>query len=157
MLSVKELYTFRMIQKTTVAYSDLHTHARKFVSNDLVDCCCCAPLLEDTSFENGYSTTEEVGCSAFSQGVCNSCVMCISHTTSHGTIEPSTPGTRNSSLLCVQTSSEAHPTFYPMGTGGPFPGVKRGRGVTLTTHPRRVPRSRKSKSYGSCPLGAWMA
>jgi hypothetical protein len=22
-----------------------------------------------------------------------------------------------------------------MGTGGPFPGVKRGRGVTLTTHP----------------------
>lgn len=23
----------------------------------------------------------------------------------------------------------------PMGTGGPFPGVKRGRGLTLTTHP----------------------
>jgi hypothetical protein len=23
-----------------------------------------------------------------------------------------------------------------MGTGGPFPGVKRGRGVTLITHPR---------------------
>jgi len=22
-----------------------------------------------------------------------------------------------------------------MGTGGPFPGAKRGRGVTLTTHP----------------------
>jgi len=23
----------------------------------------------------------------------------------------------------------------PMGTGGPFPGVKRGQVVTLTTHP----------------------
>jgi hypothetical protein len=23
---------------------------------------------------------------------------------------------------------------HPVGTGGPFPGVKRGRGVTLTTH-----------------------
>jgi hypothetical protein len=26
-----------------------------------------------------------------------------------------------SSGLCVQTSSESHPAFYPMGTGGPFP------------------------------------
>jgi hypothetical protein len=25
-----------------------------------------------------------------------------------------------SSTLCVQTSSEAHPTSYPMGTGGTF-------------------------------------
>jgi hypothetical protein len=24
----------------------------------------------------------------------------------------------------VQTGSEAHPTFYPMGTGGSFPGGK---------------------------------
>jgi hypothetical protein len=36
---------------------------------------------------------------------------------------------------CVQTSSEANPASYPKGTGGAFPGVKRGRGVTLTTHP----------------------
>jgi len=28
-----------------------------------------------------------------------------------------------------------------MGTGGPFPEAKRGRGVTLTTHPHLVPRS----------------
>jgi hypothetical protein len=34
-----------------------------------------------------------------------------------------------------------------MGTGGPFPGAKRGRGVTLTTHPHLVPRSRMSRSY----------
>jgi hypothetical protein len=37
--------------------------------------------------------------------------------------------------LCVQTISEAHPACYPVRTGGPFPGVKRGRGVTQTTHP----------------------
>jgi hypothetical protein len=40
-----------------------------------------------------------------------------------------------SSSLCVQTGSEAHPASYPVGTGGPFPGVKRGRGVSLTAHP----------------------
>jgi hypothetical protein len=26
--------------------------------------------------------------------------------------------------LCVQTGSGAHRTSYPMGTGGPFPGVR---------------------------------
>jgi hypothetical protein len=31
------------------------------------------------------------------------------------------------------------------------PGVKRGRGVTLTTHPHLVPRSRMSRSYTSSP------
>jgi hypothetical protein len=29
-----------------------------------------------------------------------------------------------SSNLCVQTGSGTHPASYPMGTGGPFPGVK---------------------------------
>jgi hypothetical protein len=46
-----------------------------------------------------------------------------------------------SSSPCVQTGSEAHPASYPMGTGVPgvlSPGVKRGRGVTLTTHPHLV-------------------
>jgi hypothetical protein len=37
--------------------------------------------------------------------------------------------------LYVQTSSEAHPASCKMGTGGHFPEVKRGRGVTLTIHP----------------------
>jgi hypothetical protein len=37
--------------------------------------------------------------------------------------------------LCVQTGSEAHPVSCPMGTGVLNPWVKRGRGVTLTTHP----------------------
>jgi hypothetical protein len=37
--------------------------------------------------------------------------------------------------LCVQTGSGAHPASCPMGTGVLSPGVKRGRDVTLTTHP----------------------
>jgi hypothetical protein len=40
-----------------------------------------------------------------------------------------------SSSLCVQASSEAHPASYTRGTVGPFPGVKRCRGVNLTIHP----------------------
>jgi hypothetical protein len=33
------------------------------------------------------------------------------------------------------SSSEAHSASYPVRTGSNFPGVKRGRAVTLTTHP----------------------
>jgi hypothetical protein len=40
-----------------------------------------------------------------------------------------------SSSLCVQTGSGAHPASCAMGTVGPFPGVKSGRGVKLTTQP----------------------
>jgi hypothetical protein len=43
--------------------------------------------------------------------------------------------------LCVQTGSGAHPASCTMGTGVLSPGVKRERGVTLTTHPHLVPRS----------------
>jgi hypothetical protein len=32
-----------------------------------------------------------------------------------------------SSSLCGDTSSEAHPASYPVGTGGPFPADKAGR------------------------------
>ena len=38
----------------------------------------------------------------------------------------------------VQTGPGAHPAFRTMGTGY-FPGVKSGRGVTLTPHPLLVP------------------
>jgi hypothetical protein len=62
-----------------------------------------------------------------------------------------------SSSLCVQTSTEAHPASYPMDTGGPFPRVKRGRVVTLTTQPHLVPRSRMCRSCVFSPLGACMA
>jgi hypothetical protein len=40
-----------------------------------------------------------------------------------------------SSSLCVQTGSGAHPAPCTMGAVGPFPGLKRGRSVALTTHP----------------------
>jgi len=42
----------------------------------------------------------------------------------------------------VQTGPGTHPASYTMGTG-PFPGVKCGRGVLLTTHPLLAPRSWK--------------
>jgi hypothetical protein len=57
-----------------------------------------------------------------------------------------------SSNLWVQTGSEAHPASCTMGTGGPFPGLKRGQGVTLTTQPYLVLRSWMSRSYTSSPL-----
>jgi hypothetical protein len=56
-----------------------------------------------------------------------------------------------SSNLRVQTGSEAHATSCTMGIGGPFPGVKRGRDVTLTTQPHVVPKSIMSRSYISSP------
>jgi len=45
----------------------------------------------------------------------------------------------------VQSGPGAHPASCKMGTG-PFPGVKCGRGVLLTTHPLLVPRSWKSRA-----------
>jgi hypothetical protein len=56
-----------------------------------------------------------------------------------------------SSNLCVQTGSGAHPASCTVDTGGPFPGAKRGRGMTLTTHPHLMLRSRMSRSYISSP------
>jgi hypothetical protein len=44
-----------------------------------------------------------------------------------------------------------------VGTGGPFPGVKRGRGAMLTTHLHVVPRSRIIRTYTPVSLGACMA
>jgi hypothetical protein len=57
--------TFKM--KTNAVYLKLHTHTpidRKniVVSDDLGDSCCCVPLLDDSSFENGYFTTEDLVC-----------------------------------------------------------------------------------------------
>jgi hypothetical protein len=54
-----------------------------------------------------------------------------------------------SSSPCVQTGSGAHPAQWVPGVLSP--GVKRGRGVTLTTHPHLVPRLRMSRSYTSSP------
>jgi len=51
----------------------------------------------------------------------------------------------------VQTSPESHPASCTMGTGS-FPGIKSGRGVTLTTHPLLVPWSWKSRAIPLIPL-----
>jgi hypothetical protein len=48
-------------------------------------------------------------------------------------------------VLPVQTGPGAHPASCKMGTES-FPGVKRDRGVLLTTHLLLVPRSRKSRA-----------
>jgi len=53
----------------------------------------------------------------------------------------------------VQTGPGAHPTSCTMGTGS-FPGVKSGRGVTLTPHRLLVPWSRKSRVISLLPLWA---
>jgi hypothetical protein len=79
-----------MIQKTNVVYT--HTtwqkYSRSFVSNDPGEC-CCAPLLDATTFEIGYPTTEKLVYSAVSkERVRNSCVMCTLHTISQGTTQP---------------------------------------------------------------------
>ena len=51
----------------------------------------------------------------------------------------------------VQTGPGAHPASCTMGTGS-FPGVKRGRGVTLTLRPLLVPWSRKGRAIPLLPL-----
>ena len=53
----------------------------------------------------------------------------------------------------VQTGPGAHTGSYTMGTGS-FPGVKSGRGVTLTTHPLLVPWSWKGRAISLLPLWA---
>ena len=50
----------------------------------------------------------------------------------------------------VQTGPETHPASCTKGTGS-FPGVKSGRGVTLTPHPLLVPLVMKEQSYTSTP------
>ena len=53
----------------------------------------------------------------------------------------------------VQTGPGAHPASCTMGTGY-FPGVKSGRGVTLTSHALLVPWSRKGRAiYLLPPMG----
>jgi hypothetical protein len=49
--------------------------------------------------------------------------------------------TEYTQITIVQTSYEVHPASYPMDTGVLSPGLKSGRGVTLTLHPHLVPRS----------------
>ena len=54
----------------------------------------------------------------------------------------------------VQAGPEAQPAFCKTGTAS-FPGVKCGRGVTLTLHLLLVPWSRKSRAVPLLPLWAY--
>jgi len=56
-----------------------------------------------------------------------------------------------SSSLCIQTSLEAHPATYLMGTGAPFPGGKARPRRDADHSPHLVPRSRASRWYNSSP------
>jgi hypothetical protein len=51
------------------------------------------------------------------------------------------------------TGPEAHPTSCTLDTES-FPGVRCGRGVTLTPHPLLVPRSKTEYSYTCSPQGS---
>jgi hypothetical protein len=52
-----------------------------------------------------------------------------------------------SSSFCIEIGSGAHPVSCQVGYQGSFSRVKHGWGVTLTTHPHLVSRSRMTRSY----------
>jgi hypothetical protein len=60
-------------------------------------------------------------------------------------------------LASVQTSSGLTQPCIQWVPGVLFPGLKSGRGVTLTNHPHLVPRLRMSRSYTSSPPSAFVA
>jgi hypothetical protein len=104
-------------------------------------------------------------CPLFSVSCCCVCVtqadqsvrcLATGWTTGRSRFDPRQRRKNLSSRLCVQTGSATHPTSCTMGTGVLSPGLKRGRGVTLTTHPHLAPRS-MSRSYISSPTSAFMA
>ena len=66
------------------------------------------------------------------------------------TVRASNPGGGARFSAPVQTDPGAHPASCTMGTGS-FPGVKSGRGVTLTPHPLLVPWSRMSRAIPLLP------
>jgi hypothetical protein len=62
-----------------------------------------------------------------------------------------------SSSLCVQTSSDAHPAFYSMSTGGSFPGDKAWLGRDADHSTPSSTESRVERAILPLPLGACMA
>ena len=68
------------------------------------------------------------------------------------TVRGSNPGAGEIFRTCPDRPW-VHPAFCTMGTGS-FPGVRSGRGVTLTPHPLLVPWSRKSRAITLLPLWA---
>jgi hypothetical protein len=61
-------------------------------------------------------------------------------------VRPTAEAKNFSYNLFMQTSSEANPASYPMGTEGPFPGGKERSGRDADRSLHLVPRSRMSRS-----------
>jgi hypothetical protein len=74
--------------------------------------------------------------------------------TGYGLDGPGSNPTGGRFFAPVQTGPGAHRAFCTMGTGS-FPGVKSGRGVTLSPHPILVPWSRKSRAITLPPYGLY--
>jgi hypothetical protein len=74
--------------------------------------------------------------------------------TGYGLNGPGIESWRGHDFSPVQTGPGANPASCKMGTGS-FPGVKSGRGVTLTLHPLLVPWSRKSRAIPLLPYGPY--
>jgi hypothetical protein len=114
--------------------------------------CCAACLCSIKSVMHDSCIILELDCSLLKNKFVSGCSL-----NGAGVAQSVQCLTRIFPLTCVQTGSGAHPASCTMGTGGPFPGAKRGRGVTLTTHPHLVPRSRMSRRYTPLPSNATMA
>jgi hypothetical protein len=70
-----------------------------------------------------------------------------------GALSPAEERDFSSNLLCPDRLWGPPSLLYNGYRGSFHPGIKRGRGVTLTTHPHVVPRSRMSRSY--IPFTLW--
>jgi hypothetical protein len=102
-------------------------------------------LTKSTSIYNTY--LYRVGAGTAQSIYC----LAMDWTTGRSRFDPQQRRKDFSCCLCVQTGSGAHLVSCIMGTGGPFPGLNRARGMKLTTHPRLVLRTRTSRSYASFP------
>jgi len=69
------------------------------------------------------------------------------------TVRVSNPGGGRDFPHLPRPALGPHPAFCTMSTAS-FPGVKSGRGVTLTRHPLLVPWSRKGRAIPLLPLWA---
>jgi hypothetical protein len=82
---------------------------------------CSSPMLKTVSNKYNNQHVLNVTCIAWSWG---SSVSIVSDYRLHHWETGVRSAKNSSSSLCVQTSPEAHPASYPMGTGGPFTGTK---------------------------------
>jgi len=117
-------------------------------------CNAAWPLRGETSSDPAVSTAAMFSVRGLRQQVSGHYkhLYCISTLKRQGPENYRTPGGARFSAP-VQTSPVARPASCTMCTGS-FPGVKSGRGVTLTPHPLLEPWSRKNTFRPLLPLWA---